>query len=325
MAKVIKKMGVIMFFLMFLIFINGCGSGEEITPSPVEEEEIVEEEEEEEEVEEDIVKVEKVPPITVVINNHSAARPQSGLQQASFIYEFLVEGGMTRFLAVYDTPSRVDYNIGPVRSLRPYFGVKAAEHGGIVVHSGYSHRTRDMIRGLGLRQIVSSTYLWRDSSRRSPHNLYTNIKKLHSYLGEDLEIEKWEIALEELDLPYKKAKNIQVEYGNSYRVSYEYMNDNKRGVYLRYINDSPHKDLNTGEQYYAHRVIIQKVPHNHVPGTDLIDINLEGSGEGLLYEGGKEYPVTWEKKEGTTGYYYEDNSPVNLDWGTNWIQISKSL
>jgi len=327
-SKITRILSLILLTTMLLTLFSGCGTGEKAEPpTPVEEEiEEEEKEEEEEEEEEKVIKVEKVNPVTVVINNHPSARPQSGLQQASRIYEFLVESGMTRFLAVYDTSFEEDFTIGPVRSLRPYLGVKAAEYGGIVAHSGYSHRTREMIRGLGLKEIVSSTYLWRDSSRRAPHNLYTSINKLHSYLGDNLETEKIEIEPEELTIPVKSAPNIKVEYSNNNIVTYEYGKRNEdKGVYLRFINEIPHKDLTTGKQYYAQRVIVQKVPHSHVPGTALVDIKLEGRGEGLLYEKGKKYSLTWENKEGTTSYYYEDGSPVELDWGTTWIQIVKSL
>ena len=127
--------------------------------------------------------VNRVKPITVVINNHAAARPPSGLQEASIIYEFLVESGITRFLAVYDTLLDEDVTVGPVRSLRPYFAVQAMEHGGAVAHSGYSDRTRDMIRGLGVKEVTSATYLWRDNSRKAPHNLYTSMEKLYSARG----------------------------------------------------------------------------------------------------------------------------------------------
>ncbi|RQD74003.1 MAG: DUF3048 domain-containing protein, partial [Candidatus Syntrophonatronum acetioxidans] len=219
MSKIKKILILILVSVILLTFFTGRFFREEAEPPPIEEEEEeIEEEEDEEEEEEEVIKVEKVNPITVVINNHSSARPQSGLQQASRIYEFLVEGGMTRFLAVYDTPSNEDYTIGPVRSLRPYLGVKAAEHGGIVAHSGYSHRTREMIRGLGLKEIVSSKYLWRDSSRRAPHNLYTSIDKLHNYLGDDLQVEKNEIIPQELALSGERGQSIRVEYSNSMAV-----------------------------------------------------------------------------------------------------------
>ncbi|CAM5214030.1 hypothetical protein UACE39S_04412 [Ureibacillus acetophenoni] len=58
-------------------------------------------------------------PIIATINNHPAARPQSGLGSADVVYEMLAEGDVTRFLALYQ--SELPEKIGPVRSARDYF------------------------------------------------------------------------------------------------------------------------------------------------------------------------------------------------------------
>ena len=55
--------------------------------------------------------------IAVKIDNHPDARPQSGLQEADAVYELIVEGGLTRFIAMFlQTDSEY---IGPIRSMRP--------------------------------------------------------------------------------------------------------------------------------------------------------------------------------------------------------------
>lgn len=122
---------------LFGVLFSGCAK----EPKPVVEPEVPEEVEE---IEEDLtIRVQQVKPVVVVINNHRAAWPQSGLQQASIVYEFLVEGGTTRYLAVFDRHFEEDFVVGPVRSLRPYFGEQAREYGGVVAHSGYSVRTQE--------------------------------------------------------------------------------------------------------------------------------------------------------------------------------------
>ncbi len=321
MLKVDKAVTYILLLLFILssfsFVLPGCSERE---PEAVEQEQEQPEEEEIEEEEVQNITVKKVQPITVVINNHPSARPQSGLQQASVVYEFLVEGGLSRFLAVYDTPYNNNFMIGPVRSLRPYLGVKAAEYGGLIAHSGYSRRTEMMIRGLNLKQIVSSAYLFRDSSRRAPHNLYTDIEKLHKAAGGDPAVTEREIIIEKNNsLSFEEGSQVEIVYSAGNQVFYTY--DDKEEVYLRFINSVSHKDRDTGKQYYARRVIVQHVSHQYVPGTDLVDIDLEGSGEGLLYEEGRKYSLNWEKKDGTTNYYYEDSTPVELGWGSTWIQI----
>ena len=200
-----------------------------------------EEIEEEEEVEEENnIILRHISPVTAVINNYSAARPQSGLQQATIVYEFLVEGSLTRFLAVYDTPFTDNFLVGPVRSLRPYLAEQALEHGGAVANSGYSKRTAELIRGMPLKQITSATYLFRDSSRKAPHNLYSDIEKLHKAAGTDLsDIKETKIILEELPSEYEEGLEIEITYNNNFnRVTYVY--DEEKEVTCALLTTTPY-------------------------------------------------------------------------------------
>ncbi len=302
---------------LFAVLLSGCGK----KPAPVNEPGI---EEETEEIEEDsTIRVEKVKPVCVVINNHRAAWPQSGLQQASIVYEFLVEGGTTRYLAVFDRHFEEDFVVGPVRSLRPYFGEQAREYGGAIAHSGYSIRTEEMIKGMGLKQITSAQYLWRDSSRNAPHNLYTHISKLYKAIGAS---DITELEFEPMELPeeYEEEFNPEIVYNLNYKVSYKY--DAENAEYLRFINGGPLVDRESGKQYSATRVIVRTAKHTNVPGPEaLVDIDLSGSGSGFLYEAGRKYEILWEKKGGKTGYYYSDGTPVEIGWGNTWIQVVRSL
>lgn len=262
--------------------------------------------------------IQKTDPVTVVINNHSAARPQSGLQQATFVYEFLTEGGITRFLAVYESPVADDVIVGPVRSLRPYFVVQAIEHGGVILNAGYSRRTRDEIRGLNFRDIQSSQYLYRDSSRNAPHNLYTSTDRLFSARG-PADVRTYNVSILSPEKPHEVGTEIIVQYGSRNIITYTY--DKEKKSYLRYINNNPHTDRESGNQYTAHRVIVRENSHTPVPGTNLVDIDLSGSGSAILYEGGRKYEITWEKTGGEIRYQFADGSPVPFEYGNTWVQV----
>ncbi len=262
--------------------------------------------------------------ICVVINNHPSARPSSGLQKADTIYEFLVEGGSTRYLAVFRSYYRENFDIGPIRSLRPYFGVQSAEYGGIVAHSGYSARTRQMIAGLGLYQIADyGNNFWRDPSRRAPHNLYTSIDRLYSIADDRIETEERFYSLEyELPDGAEKAETIEIEYSPHNRVRYTYDPEEER--YFRAINGQPHSDRETGEHYHAYRVIIRQTPHTSVPGSEgLVDIDLHGSGPGFLYEKGHRYPITWERNGQETVYRFDNGEEIPPTHRTTWIQVTR--
>ncbi|MFD1886742.1 DUF3048 domain-containing protein [Paenibacillus wenxiniae] len=120
-------------------------------------------------------------PLAVMINNAPAARPQSGLSEADMVYEVLAEGGITRLIAVYQS-YHGDATIGPVRSIRPYLiGIGDSLHA-LLVHAGGSTDAYAILQGGGrehLDEITNaSAPFWRDSSRKAPHNLYTNEIKL---------------------------------------------------------------------------------------------------------------------------------------------------
>jgi hypothetical protein len=302
--------------LTFALLFAGCSNNatqEPLNPDPVENGEGDEEE--------IPVVLKKIPPVMAIIDNHPSARPPSGLQQATLVYEFLVEGGLTRYLAVFDTLPQESFVIGPIRSLRPYFAHQAADHGGVVAHGGYSKRTGELIRGISLKHITSATYLWRDSSRKAPHNLYSDMETLLKAAKHDGTFTEVTPQAPTLPTDFEEGATVEVTYSNSNKVSYTY--DQSIGAYQRFINGKPHTDRVTGLQYNARRVIIRKTPHTNVPDSKLVDIALTGEGQGLLFEAGQQHKIKWQYKDGMTHYYYADNSPVDLTYGNTWVQVTR--
>ena len=297
--------------LVFSFVFTGCGKTEP-------EEDLEEEETKEEEMSPPEI-VRQIAPIAVIIANNASARPQSGLQEASLVYEFLVEGGITRFLVIFDALPEEDMNIGPVRSLRPYFAHQAIEHVDKILHGGYSSKTAEKIKGLDLTHVVSSTYLWRDSSRKAPHNLYTDAEKIAEAAGGSTLTEKNIEGPPPLPSGYEEGLDIEISYSSSNVVSYAYDSESK--AYLRFFKGEPHTDRETGEQYRARRVILRHTRHSGVADTNLVHIDLNGEGQAYLYEEGRKYDLRWEKKDGITHYYFEDDTPVDISYGNTWIQV----
>ncbi len=124
-------------------------------------------------------------PYAIMINNAPVARPlQSGLQDAYIIYEIIVEGGLTRYMALF-----LDQNterIGSVRSSRHYYLDYALENDAIYVHHGQSPQAQSDFYNLNVDRIVAdnSKTGWRDKSLdvASEHTLFTNIEKLNNGL-----------------------------------------------------------------------------------------------------------------------------------------------
>ena len=188
-----RFLSVISIFIVFIIvasFTVGCKGPE---PIIIEEPEEIAEPEEEEEEEEEIIDLRPLSPYTgvhvdevfstpicVIVENHPNSRPQSGLSHADLVYEIPVEGGYTRFLALYASP--YEGRIGPVRSARPYFVYLAKEHeDGVLAHCGYSIHTVQILRDIrskNIDEMSNGAYFERDRNRRMPHNLYTSLELL---------------------------------------------------------------------------------------------------------------------------------------------------
>ena len=140
----------------------GCSRGDE---------EVAEEEEKEEAAEDPRMELRKVDPVLVIINNHAAARPQSGLQQASIVYEFLVEGGITRFMAVFDTALEENFTIGPEKPA-PLFCAQTSGARRRGRFAGYSDRDGGVDPGLKLKQVRCVSISGGTAAGAPPQSLY---------------------------------------------------------------------------------------------------------------------------------------------------------
>ena len=118
------------------------------------------------------------------IDNNINARPQSGIQESDAIFEILVEGGMTRFLAFfYD---KVSTYLGPIRSARPTDPTIVRPYGGILVVSGATAGLLPQIRELEVPVLTeqSAPAMFRTADRSAPHNLYADTELVRKVVDE---------------------------------------------------------------------------------------------------------------------------------------------
>lgn len=113
----------------------------------------------------------------IMIENSTDARPQSGLRDAGIVYEALAEGGITRFMAVYQE-AKPNY-VGPIRSARWTFVQFAKQYQCGYVHMGGATNAINKLNGGGYRDINAGYYENKYVSRKispgryAPHNVYT--------------------------------------------------------------------------------------------------------------------------------------------------------
>lgn len=202
-------------------------------------------------------------PYAVMINNIAVARKyQSGLDDAYIVYEMIVEGGITRLLALYKD-ANVD-RIGSVRSSRHYYLDYALENDAIYVHFGWSPQAQSDIKTLGINNING---IYDDSAfvRESKlpvsweHNAFTSTKKITAVAknkGYRMTSDKDTLlnySVDEINLENEEEKQVankvDIKYSNSVITNYEY--NEKEKVYYRSVNNVEHTDYVTKKTIYC--------------------------------------------------------------------------
>lgn len=239
-------------------------------------------------------------PFSVMINNLGPARPQSGMTQADVVWELLAEGGITRFVTVFQSKEFTD-PIGPVRSIRPYFIEVGEFYEGVLVHAGASNDGFAILRGQHKHDLDEITnagaFFWRDKSRKAPHNVYTDLEKLRA----GTEKLKYPSTATVPTLPFSDtpeltgaapATEVQIKFQlSSYKVSYTY--DTVNGTYARFINGDPHIDKNNDEQLTATNLVVLSTKHQAYDKEGRLEVDLKRGGEAVLIQQGKAVECEW--------------------------------
>lgn len=269
-------------------------------------------------------------PIAVMIENYWEARPQSGLDKADIVYEVLAEGGITRFLAIYQQNDATE--IGPVRSARPYFLQIAMEYNPIYVHVGGSSTAIKDIEKLKITDVdemqVGKMVFYRSTDRVAPHNAYTSTEKIQSYAMEkDLlkssflsqfeflkngEVNKGGIGADKIVIHYPTKENT---------IIYDY--DQVKKLYNRSHLTGIHTDKVSGQQLTAKNILIQYTETKLDKDGIHMDISIVGTGKAIMISEGKFYTGTWSKKgiSDKTFFYDENGKKFKLNPGQTWIEV----
>ena len=253
-------------------------------------------------------------PIAIMIDNNVGNNNHIGLQESYLNYEIIVEGGLTRIMAIFKDKNVS--TIGPVRSSRHYFLDYALENDAIYTHYGWSTYAQSDISALKINNInglTDETPFWRDKTIQAPHNVFTSLNKIKSSALEKnykLTTNNWKnfnYNPKEINLNEKfestpsqenesetknyvlRANNISMNYSNSQIRSYQYDSTNK--YYLRFMNGASHNDKETGENLHYKNVIIEKVYNYSIDSYGRQDLTTTGTGEGYFVTDGYAVPM----------------------------------
>lgn len=265
-------------------------------------------------------------PLAVSIDNLGRARPQTGLESASLVYELPVEGGITRFLAFF-----VEEGIpaaGPVRSVRPYFIDLAEEYHAVLVHCGGSPEALQRLADAQARhinQIEKPKGFYRSRDRKAPHNLYAELPALRRSLTETFST----VPSQEIRVPWlwgppaleslSPATEIDIAYWSNYAVKYIYRPETLD--YARFVNGLPH--VSSGRNLAVDHVVVQFVEVDVLDAKGRLKVAAQdaGSGRMLAFTRGRVIEGTWEHANGATTFLLPDGSQLTLDPGLVWVQM----
>lgn len=267
-------------------------------------------------------------PLAVMINNAPAARPQSGLSSADIILEVLAEGGITRFIAIFQSEGGAE-TVGPVRSIRPYLIELGESYDGVLVHAGGSPEAYSILQRQQKQHMDEISnggpYFWRSSDRKAPHNLYTSADKLRE--GSDIKGYSHDFKSpvyiyneEGATSAGEEVQQFDIQYLlDSYRVTYDY--DEVSGRYMRMVNGKADQDLDNGTPLGAANIIVAGADHKVLDSVGRLSVNLEQGGEAMLFQKGKMIRGQWVKKQGDIIRFVQDGSEVALVPGKTFISI----
>jgi hypothetical protein len=275
-------------------------------------------------------------PIAVLIDNEVNARNQTGLSAADLVYEAPVEGGITRYLAIFWTNELS--NVGPIRSARTYFIDWLSPFDALFSHDGCAESTDSRVNACASITAfnikdVGTFGSWRstDNGKIPPHNEYTSLIKIWDYATSNgwATPEYFTAWIFKDDMRFsERGENrvAKITFTNNskatdYAVEWNY--DKDTNEYFRKVGGKPDLDTFSLKQISAKVIIVEEIAIINT-NDDLGHIIIEttGTGNAKILQDGKVYDATWKKNSRSerTIYFYKDNKEVVFNRGLIWIE-----
>ena len=333
----IKKINFWALLICFVMLVSGCGK-DAVTETENNDEapQNVEETKEENKTEEGMFLSQyietKARPVAIMVDNDNEdARPQAGLNDAYLIYEIVVEGGSTRFMALFNG---VDTKkIGPIRSSRHYFLDYVMENDAIYTHFGWSPKAAQDISAFRINNVNGvaggdASVFWRDYTYTSDwHSAFTSIENVKNKAKTKYDMESdrdngIKYAEKYFNLPAENVANeIALNYSYHYRTGYTY--NAETGLYEKTINSKPHA-MQDGQVVKVKNVIVQLIADTSLgDGTARRNVDTTGSGKGYYFTNGAYEEITWSKasRKDNTIYKKADGTELEINPGKTIINI----
>ena len=270
------------------------------------------------------------PSLAVKIDNAPEARPQAGLDVADVVYEEVVEGGVTRFIAILH--SAAPPVAGPVRSVRPMDPDILSAYHGLFAYSGGIPAFVSLMRKAPVQDVnvdvATDGYSW-DKARRAPHNTFISPEKLWPKAkGDNAAPPQAMFDFRGAGEPFGDADAPHVSIRYSPRASATYDWDAASASWKRTQNGTPHVAA-SGAQIAPENVVIQFVTtrtlgYRDQSGTNVVESETVGSGEAWILSNGRVTKGKWSKASQSAVTKYTDaaGNPVKLTSGRTWVHFA---
>ena len=281
-------------------------------------------------------------PVAVMLNNIHYAMPQHGVSDADIIFEFNAEGGITRMVGFFQEVDQVG-TIGSIRSARACFVETVLGMDAIYAHAGGSDEAVNMIYNWGIDEIDENyTAYWRDQERAQTmdyeHTLMTSGERLSSYIAaqgfrtqhEDGYTYPITFVPDGTPTNGTTAEHITVPFSNYKIGTFDYDAANK--LYMIGQYGDAYIDGNTDQQVgVTNLLVLYTDVYNSGDSSGHMVIDLQGSGDGTYFCGGKAVDIEWQKAEMTDPFHFytTDGAPLALGAGhtyvcvvSNWTDVS---
>ncbi len=266
--------------------------------------------------------------VAIMIKNDRVAAPQPGLSKADIVYEAAVEGGLTRFVALFS--DREDFeNVGPVIDSRYYFYTLAASHDAVFVQAGTTSFSRKQLLASDVKVVDALSgelepAFRRDNSlveeRGAENSIVTDGKSLEYAIdGSGISTVTTEgyIPAFKFEKNNNSAKSgsscsvVSIPYSNNHTPYFKY--STLEDEYVRYQYGEIHRDHENSEALRYKNVIIMFTEVAVADkNTGELSYELYGKGNGYYMCSGKYIPVIWSREEGKPVRFFSENGTDEL-------------
>lgn len=278
------------------------------------------------------------PALAVKIDNLDApgesALPQAGLSRADVVFEEIVEGNITRLVAVFH--SRDPGRVGPVRSARttdvhllPQLGRP------LLAWSGGNEGVTAAVRSSGtivdLGWDARPGAYARDRSRPAPHNLFADGNALYASAPADAGPPPALFSFRQPGQPLQHGANpsagVDLSWGGggvTAPVSWTW--DEQLRLYRRQQRGRPHVDED-GSPIVAQNVVVLVTDYGRsAADTRSPEAITVGGGEAFFFTNGAQIHGRWERSsEGVpAALFADDGAPILLTPGQTWVELPRA-